>query len=484
ATFNFTITAPATAGTYNFQWGMAQSGVGSFGSPGANLPITVSAAGGGGGGSNNSQFMTQNAPGTWVPGQTYSVSISMKNTGTTTWTTSSYKLGSQSPANNTSWGPSRISLSKNIPPGSMGIFTFNITAPTAPGTYNFQWQVIQEGVGFFGALTPNIPLSNGGGGGGTNGAAFVSQTAPASLTAGQSAAVSVTMSNTGSTTWAPGSYLLTSLNPAGNTTWGLSQVALASSVPPGSSATFNFTITAPATAGTYNFQWGMAQSGVGSFGSPGANLPITVSAPSGGTNNAQFASQTVPASITAGGAATVTITMLNTGTTTWDGGYLLRSQNPAGNMTWGLLGSGVQSPVPPGSSATFTFNIQAPLTPGTYNFQWQMSQSSTGAYFGSLTPNVAIVVSSGSVQPLTITTTSLPFGQAFQAYSAQVVATGGQPSYNWSVSSGSLPSGLTLNPSTGLISGTPTVGGTFNITVTVRDGGGRSASRSYKVFFR
>ncbi|MFP5263187.1 MAG: putative Ig domain-containing protein, partial [Blastocatellia bacterium] len=243
-------------------------------------------------------------------------------------------------------------------------------------------------------------------------------------------------------------------------------------------------VTAPAAAGTYNFQWGMAQTGVGPFGSPSTNVPVTVSASGGGVNNAQFASQTVPASITAGGAATVTITMLNTGTTTWDAGYLLRSQNPAGSMTWGLIGSGVQSPVPPGSSATFTFNIQAPLTPGTYNFQWQMSQSTTGAYFGGMTPNVAIIVSSGSVDPLMITTTSLPFGQAFQAYSAQVTATGGEPAYSWSLSSGSLPAGLTLNPATGRVSGTPTVSGTFNIIVTVRDTGGRSASRSYKMFFR
>jgi hypothetical protein len=113
-----------------------------------------------------------------------------------------------------------------------------------------------------------------------------------------------------------------------------------------------------------------------------------------------------------------------------------------------------------------------------------MYRSATGAYFGDLTPNLAVVVSSGSVPPLVITTTSLPFGQIFQAYNAQITATGGEPAYSWSLSSGSLPSGVTLNASTGLISGTPTVSGTFNFTVMVRDRGGRSASRSYKVFFR
>jgi hypothetical protein len=484
ATFSFNITAPSTAGTYNFQWGMTQSGVGSFGSPSTNVAVAVTGGGGGGGG-NNSQFMSQTVPGTWVPGQTYSVTVSMKNTGTVAWATSSYKLGSQSPANNTDWGLSRASLNKNVPPGSLGTFIFTVRAPSTPGTYNFQWQVIQEGVGFFGAMTPNMPLNNGGGGGGTNGATFVTQSVPAAMTAGQTAAVSLTMNNSGTTTWSPGTYLLASLNPAGNSVWGSSQVALSSSVPPGSNATFNFNITAPSTAGTYNFQWGMTQSGVGSFGSPSTNVAIGVSSGGGGgTNNALFMSQSVPASMSVGQSVSVSVTMRNNGTTTWAAGsYGLQSQNLQGNSTWGLSRVNVTSPVVPGSNATFTFNVTAPSTGGTYNFQWRMIQDGAGT-FGDFSSNVAVVVSSSSVPPLVITTTTLPFGQINRPYSAQVTATGGQPAYSWSLSSGSLPSGVTLNASTGLISGTPTTGGTFNFTVMVRDQGGRTASQSYKLSFR
>src|SRR5579885_997489 len=55
---------------------------------------------------------------------------------------------------------------------------------------------------------------------------------------------------------------------------------------------------------------------------------------------------------------------------------------------------------------------------------------------------------------LTITTTSLSAGTVGQSYSATLAATGGVPPYSWSVFG--MPSGLSLNPATGAITGTPT----------------------------
>ena len=71
----------------------------------------------------------------------------------------------------------------------------------------------------------------------------------------------------------------------------------------------------------------------------------------------------------------------------------------------------------------------------------------------------------------TITTDSLPNGTEGTSYSQTLTATGTAP-ITWSVTSGSLPTGLTLNESTGLISGTPTSQGTSNFTVTASNNSG------------
>src|SRR5262249_61085881 len=72
--------------------------------------------------------------------------------------------------------------------------------------------------------------------------------------------------------------------------------------------------------------------------------------------------------------------------------------------------------------------------------------------------------------PRPIPTPSLPTAAANQAYSAPLAASGGTPPSTWSLASGTLPAGRTLAPSTGVISGTPTAGGTSSFTVQVTAG--------------
>lgn len=71
---------------------------------------------------------------------------------------------------------------------------------------------------------------------------------------------------------------------------------------------------------------------------------------------------------------------------------------------------------------------------------------------------------------------NLPAGQVGVPYSAAISADSGQTPYTWSVDPNTLPSGLTLNSPTGVISGTPTVAGTFSFVVTVSDQNQKSGS--------
>jgi hypothetical protein len=83
--------------------------------------------------------------------------------------------------------------------------------------------------------------------------------------------------------------------------------------------------------------------------------------------------------------------------------------------------------------------------------------------------------------PPTIITTSLPGGTAGVAYSATVQATNGSPPYTWSLDSGSLPAGLTLNPSTGAITGTPTAAGTSPFAAKVTDSASQSDTQALSI---
>ncbi|MGV7197727.1 Ig domain-containing protein, partial [Xanthomonas axonopodis] len=84
---------------------------------------------------------------------------------------------------------------------------------------------------------------------------------------------------------------------------------------------------------------------------------------------------------------------------------------------------------------------------------------------------------------LVLPASTLPAGTAGQAYTAAITpATGGTAPYSYALSAGTLPAGVVLDTATGGLSGTPTVAGTFNFTLTVSDSTpspAAQASRSY-----
>jgi hypothetical protein len=105
-----------------------------------------------------------------------------------------------------------------------------------------------------------------------------------------------------------------------------------------------------------------------------------------------------------------------------------------------------------------------PTTAGTYPF-FVVVTDTTGL---SGPASFSITVSK---PPMVINTYSLPQAKEGTSYTTSFSATGGTYPYNWTITSGSLPPGLILDPSTGVISGIPGRGtaGTFSFTISVSD---------------
>ncbi|GAA3200069.1 fibronectin type III domain-containing protein [Actinocorallia longicatena] len=124
-------------------------------------------------------------------------------------------------------------------------------------------------------------------------------------------------------------------------------------------------------------------------------------------------------------------------------------------------------------SGTATTRTVTGLTAGTSYTFTVAAQNAAGTGPPSA-PSAAVVPNDSPA----LTFPPPPDGQVGVAYSRPLTFTGGTAPYTWSVGSGSLPAGITLDPSTGLLSGTPTTPGTSAFTVRLTDSSGKSDSRA------
>ena len=105
------------------------------------------------------------------------------------------------------------------------------------------------------------------------------------------------------------------------------------------------------------------------------------------------------------------------------------------------------------------------------------------AYPGTLSASASFTVTYGSPPnpPLSITTTSLATVDINTSYSQTLTASGGISPFVWSITSGTLPTGLMLNASSGAITGVPTVAGNQNVTFELTDAHNQYATATLSI---
>ena len=111
-----------------------------------------------------------------------------------------------------------------------------------------------------------------------------------------------------------------------------------------------------------------------------------------------------------------------------------------------------------------------PTVAGSYPFSVNVIDQNNGIATASIT----LVVGPS----LSLTFGTPPTGQVGVPYTDTLTAAGGTTPYTWSVSAGTLPAGITLDASTGVLAGTPTAGGTSNFTIRVTDATGQTATQA------
>ncbi|MEI6209387.1 MAG: putative Ig domain-containing protein [Desulfuromonadales bacterium] len=254
-------------------------------------------------------------------------------------------------------------------------------------------------------------------------------------------------------------------------------------------ASYNLTLTA--TGGRVPYIWSIASGALpnGLTLAPATGL-ISGTATALGTFNfvvqvtdADSRTATKTLSITVGGttppaALTITTTSLPAGelnkayTST-----TLAATGGTAPRTWSL----VSGSLPPGITLVAATGIISgtPTAVGNFDLIIQV----TDANLLSATKSLSIVVTdpSASGTPPVISTSSLPQSPLNALYSQQLAASGGTVPYTWSITSGSLPTGMTIAAATGIISGIPTATGTYTFVVQVSDKSGRTATQTLSI---
>ena len=210
----------------------------------------------------------------------------------------------------------------------------------------------------------------------------------------------------------------------------------------------------------------------------------SASVPAGGSANLAITASGVPTPGVAGfqltisyDASVVTVTSARAG---GDFPDTVANTSQAGTVV--LVGASAQGFA--GSPVLAVLNVQGGTAAGSIAYLTVTSSDLVDSNLNAIAScgqGGTLTVTGGQTTALQVTSTLLPSGLAGTPYNQPLSAVGGTGSYTWAVASGSLPAGVSLDPATGLLSGTPTASGLATFTAHVTDGDGHTGSSALRL---
>ncbi|WP_174990110.1 IPT/TIG domain-containing protein [Pandoraea aquatica] len=377
-------------------------------------------------------------------------------------------------------------------PGFSGTDTFtytltNLAGTSTPGAVTvmvlpstFAYTPSAPTAGTVGVAYSTTSLASASGGSGTYRYEVVSGTLPTGLTLSLTGTLSGTPTAIGTFSFSiRATDTVTTTNPPVTSssltmTIGAPTITFTPAVLPDATAAAAYTQTVQATGGVGPYAYVMT-----------GTLPTGLSFnPTTGTISG------TPTQTSAGTAVTISATDANHFSATI--GYNVRVLAPnldigTSSLATGTLGVPYTQSIPvSGANAGFTVTATGlpnglqvtqsgvnyaitgtPTAAGAFSVTIRLNDSTTGT--GAPFSRVVTLPLNVNTGSMTLSPTTLTTPVAGQAYSQTFTVSGGVAPYNYTITSGALPAGLTLNPTSGVLSGTPTSTGTSTFTVTVKD---------------
>ena len=393
-----------------------------------------------------------------------------------------------------------------------------ITATLPSGSVTHQLQIDPPGTVSSVSLSPATTTGTGG----SSGTVTLSAPAPSGGTTVNLASSNPSVASVPATMTVPGAqtsggFTVSTANPASSTTATITASIGSSSA----SATLTVNPQPPPAPALQSVT--VSPGSVSGGSTATGTVTLNVAAPSGGAQvllaSSNSGAASVPASITIpAGAASATFTVHTasvSSTTTVSIGGEYGENDRAGllGVTGGRRGGSVLRPPPSGIFVEpFEFGPMpendatgASPHPFEITLAGTLDGFTTSVESGSLPPGLTLVTTNGFaagiqgtpsaqglfafvlkftlsdgtvfaqpyvwqiVAPLVVSQVNLPAGQVGVPYSGGFSVSGGVPPYTWSIAQFALPPGLTINASTGQITGTPTQAGTFSFRARVTD---------------